>query len=52
MHDKANFTEPDAPEAVIQTVVARHERLDVLVNNAGLMRFKSRPAWFDTCGCG
>ncbi len=35
---KADFTDPDAPEAVIQTVVKRHGRLDVLVNNAGLMR--------------
>ena len=35
---RADFTEPDAPEAVIDTVVKRHGQLDVLVNNAGLMR--------------
>ncbi len=35
---KADFTDPGAPDAVIQAVVKRHGRLDVLVNNAGLMR--------------
>ncbi|WP_108879460.1 SDR family oxidoreductase [Anderseniella sp. Alg231-50] len=35
---KADFADADAPETVIQTVIARHGRLDVLVNNAGLMR--------------
>ena len=35
---EADFTDPNAPETVIQTVMARHGRLDVLVNNAGLMR--------------
>lgn len=35
---EADFANPDAPEVVIETVMARYGRLDVLVNNAGLMR--------------
>ncbi|MDJ0612263.1 MAG: SDR family NAD(P)-dependent oxidoreductase [Rhizobiaceae bacterium] len=34
---KADFLKPDAPQTVIETVVELHGRLDVLVNNAGLM---------------
>jgi len=35
---QADFTDPGAPESVVQAVLKRHGRLDVLVNNAGLMR--------------
>ncbi|MEM9331717.1 MAG: SDR family oxidoreductase [Pseudomonadota bacterium] len=35
---QADFREPDAPKAVIAEVEATHGKLDVLVNNAGLMR--------------
>ncbi|MEM9277650.1 MAG: SDR family oxidoreductase [Pseudomonadota bacterium] len=35
---EADFLNPDAPETVISETVTRHGRLDVLVNNAGLMR--------------
>ncbi len=35
---QADFTDPGAPETVVQAVLKRHGRLDVLVNNAGLMR--------------
>ncbi len=35
---EADFIDPDAPELVVQTLIKRHGRLDVLVNNAGLMR--------------
>ncbi len=34
----ADFTDPAAPEAVIASVIERTGRLDVLVNNAGIMR--------------
>ena len=34
----ADFGDPDAPEQVIRTIIEWHGRLDVLVNNAGLMR--------------
>ena len=34
----ADFLEPDAPKLVVDQVVAHAGRLDVLVNNAGLMR--------------
>ena len=34
----ADFTDLDAPEQVVAEVIARAGRLDVLVNNAGLMR--------------
>ena len=34
----ADFTDPDSPEQVITQVTARAERLDVLVNNAGIMQ--------------
>ena len=33
----ADFLDPDAPQQVIEAVIAKHSRLDVLVNNAGLM---------------
>lgn len=33
----ADFTEPDAPRRVVDAVIARTGRLDVLVNNAGMM---------------
>ena len=35
---EADFIDPDAPEAVVRTVIKRYGHLDVLVNNAGLMR--------------
>ncbi|MEM7464805.1 MAG: SDR family oxidoreductase [Pseudomonadota bacterium] len=35
---EADFLDPNAPSSVISEVVRRHGRLDVLVNNAGLMR--------------
>ena len=34
---EADFEQPDAPAHVIEQVVAQYGRLDVLVNNAGLM---------------
>ena len=34
----ADFTDPDSPEYVIAKVIARAKRLDVLVNNAGIMQ--------------
>src|SRR4051812_6382964 len=34
----ADFTDPDSPEQVIAQVIARTGRLDVLVNNAGMMQ--------------
>jgi meso-butanediol dehydrogenase/(S,S)-butanediol dehydrogenase/diacetyl reductase len=34
----ADFTDPDSPERVIGEVIARAGRLDVLVNNAGMMQ--------------
>jgi meso-butanediol dehydrogenase / (S,S)-butanediol dehydrogenase / diacetyl reductase len=34
----ADFTNPDSPEQVIGEVIARAGRLDVLVNNAGMMQ--------------
>jgi len=33
----ADLLDPDAPQQVIEAVIAKHSRLDVLVNNAGLM---------------
>ena len=50
---KADFTDPGTPEIVIQTVVKAHGRLDVLVNNAGMMREATVQAtslgdWADT----
>ncbi|MEM9580276.1 MAG: SDR family oxidoreductase [Pseudomonadota bacterium] len=35
---EADFLDPDSPAAVIGEVIARAGRLDMLVNNAGLMR--------------
>jgi meso-butanediol dehydrogenase/(S,S)-butanediol dehydrogenase/diacetyl reductase len=34
----ADFTDPDCPAAVIQELIAQTGRLDVLVNNAGMMQ--------------
>ncbi|MQS11589.1 SDR family oxidoreductase [Streptomyces kaniharaensis] len=34
----ADLTEPGAPEAIVAEALARHGRLDVLVNNAGIVR--------------
>lgn len=34
---KADFKDPQAPKNVIDTIISTHGRLDVLVNNAGLM---------------
>ena len=34
----ADFTDPDSPEQVITQVIARAERLDVLVNDASSWR--------------
>ena len=34
----ADFTDPDSPDQVIGEVIARAGRLDVLVNNAGMMQ--------------
>ena len=49
----ADFLEPGTPERVVQEVLARTGRLDVLVNNAGIMREgtaleTSRADWEDT----
>ncbi|MEM7215759.1 MAG: SDR family oxidoreductase [Pseudomonadota bacterium] len=35
---ETDFASQNAPEAVISEIISRHGRLDVLVNNAGLMR--------------
>lgn len=35
---KADFIDPETPEAVVNEVLTRTGRLDILVNNAGLMR--------------
>jgi NAD(P)-dependent dehydrogenase (short-subunit alcohol dehydrogenase family) len=48
----ADLTEPDAPRQVVETVVARFGRLEILVNNAGAIRggdFLTTPAeaWAD-----
>lgn len=37
----ADFLDPDVPEALISEVVKRFGRLDVLVNNAGMMQEKT-----------
>jgi len=34
----ADFSDPQSPERIIQEVIARHKKLDVLVNNAGMMQ--------------
>jgi len=34
---EADFLDHDAPERIVQTIVEKQGRLDVLVNNAGLM---------------
>ena len=34
---EANFSESETPQKVIQQVIDRHGRLDVLINNAGVM---------------
>lgn len=34
----ADLADPQAPERIVAEVIARAGRLDVLVNNAGLMR--------------
>lgn len=34
----ADFSQPDAPRAVLETVSARAGQLDILINNAGVMR--------------
>jgi len=52
-HIEADFVDPAAPEALISDVIARHNRLDVLINNAGLMREgtaleSSTQDWADT----
>lgn len=36
-HIKADFLNPKAPQNVIEETIAKHGKLDVLVNNAGLM---------------
>lgn len=36
-HITADFEDPGAPQRVIETVIKRYNRLDVLINNAGLM---------------
>ncbi|TVT27872.1 SDR family oxidoreductase [Salinicoccus cyprini] len=38
---KADFTDPESPQRVIEEVVERAGRLDVLVNNSGMMIEKS-----------
>ena len=48
----ADLTEPDAPRRVVEAVVARFGRLEILVNNAGAIRggdFLTTPAetWAD-----
>ena len=35
---EADFVDPNAPKSVVEEIIKRHGRLDVLVNNAGLMR--------------
>lgn len=37
-HIPADLTDPDAPEAIVKAVKAKAGRLDVLINNAGIMR--------------
>lgn len=37
-HFEVDFLDPAAPQKLISQIVERHGRLDVLVNNAGLMR--------------
>ncbi len=37
-HVEADFLDLTAPESLVAEVLARHGRLDVLVNNAGMMR--------------
>jgi len=37
-HVLADFSDPETPARVVENVVARNGRLDVLVNNAGLMQ--------------
>lgn len=37
-HVEADFTDPSSPEGVVAEVVRRAGRLDVLVNNAGMMQ--------------
>ena len=37
-HVMADFTDPDCPSQVVEEVIARAGRIDVLVNNAGQMQ--------------
>ncbi|AKG04464.1 short-chain dehydrogenase [Salimicrobium jeotgali] len=37
----ADFSDPEAPEKIIEEVIARTGRLDVLINNAGMMQESS-----------
>ena len=37
-HVQADFADPDVPEQVVGTVIERAGRLDVLINNAGIMQ--------------
>ncbi|EEE37816.1 short-chain dehydrogenase/reductase SDR [Rhodobacteraceae bacterium KLH11] len=42
---RSDLTEPDQPEAVIRQVIDRFGRLDIIVNNAGLVRMTPKDAF-------
>ncbi|MEL6236625.1 MAG: SDR family NAD(P)-dependent oxidoreductase [Pseudomonadota bacterium] len=48
---RADLTEPQAAEAIVQAVLARFGRIDVIVNNAGLAS-PSPPETFDAAALG
>ncbi|MEU8514454.1 SDR family oxidoreductase [Kitasatospora sp. NPDC048722] len=46
----ADITGPDAPEAIVTEALERHGRLDVLVNNAGIVRAGQAVGGYDRAG--
>ncbi|MFD5464070.1 SDR family NAD(P)-dependent oxidoreductase [Kitasatospora sp. NPDC127059] len=46
----ADITAPDAPETVVGAAVERHGRLDVLVNNAGIVHSEQRLGSYERAG--